>query len=65
VEGPWITYTNGDNVRDFRTLMDKMFYNMEDVDTIAWTLELLTGFFRKVIDTDGAIGLLYMYEGGN
>jgi len=44
--------------------MDKMFFNREDLDVIAWDLELLTKFIRSVVETDGAIGLLYMYENG-
>ena len=64
MEGHWISYTNGDNVKDFRKLMDKMFFNREEIDVMAWDLELITKFIKSVVDTDGAIGLLYMYEKG-
>jgi len=39
VEGPWLTYSNGDSISDFRTLMDQMFYNMQEKDTIALDIE--------------------------
>lgn len=39
-----------------------MFYNRQELDVIAYDLELITEFYRSVIETEGAIGLLYMYE---